>query len=202
MSGMPNAEYANRIQLSRPDSSTAEPDFLSFERMRRRDVHSVAAIERASFPTPYTAAEFHRELSSERSSWWVVRLSGSGWRQRPTVVAYVGYFHYDGCAHVAKIATDPLWRRRGLGEWTLVNMMLAAYQDGASYTALEVRASNTAALALYAKWRFIRLRRIKGYYEDTGDDGWILAFDLSAPETETWLSQQLRDMDIHAPVSP
>jgi [ribosomal protein S18]-alanine N-acetyltransferase len=198
---MPNVAYTNRIQLSHLGERPPKPGFLHFGPMQQRDVASVAAIERVSFPTPFPAAVFRQELSDAKSSWWVVRPVGHRprWRVAPTV-SYVGYFLYGECAHVAKIANDPLWRRRGLGEWTLLNMLLAAREEGASYVTLEVRASNTAALQFYFKWGFVQLRRLSNYYEDTGEDGHVLVFaGLGARGVEARLTQEMRQITIYAP---
>ena len=60
-------------------------------------------------------------------------------------------------------------------------MLLVAYEEGASFVTLEVRDSNTAARQFYRKWGFVQMQRLKGHYDDTGEDGLILAFtDLAA----------------------
>ena len=186
-------KYTSQTALSYQQEDAAEPTSLVFRPMELTDLDTVAAIERVSFPTPYTRPMFLDELDeSQRCSWWVVRPEplhpGQG---LPPVVSYIGYTKLGKRAHVAKIATHPDWRRHRLGEWTLLNGLLAAYAERASYVTLEVRASNIAAQRLYRKWGFFELQRIRQYYEDTGEDGLILAFrDLDAKLVVSWLHQK------------
>ncbi|MHA5053889.1 ribosomal protein S18-alanine N-acetyltransferase [Streptomyces sp. SD15] len=198
---MPKVAYSKWIRPSTADDSSPRPGLLRFGPMRLRDVDSVARIERESFPTPYTADIFREELAFRESSWWVVhQFTKRSRRPVAQVVAYVGYFTHGEGAHVAKIATHPQWRRRGLGEWTLLNMLLAADKEGVSYVSLEVRESNTAAQSLYLKWGFVQLERIIGYYEDTGEDGRIFLFaGLGADDVRAWLLDELQRVTVSLP---
>ena len=49
---------------------------------------------------------------------------------------------------------------------------------------LEVRVSNTAAQALYAKWGFLTVGRRRGYYQDNGEDALLMTLFLGEPENE------------------
>lgn len=191
--GHVDVSYRNRLVLSATS--------LVFEVMRERDIPAVAAIERVSFPTPFPAHVFRAELSSPASVWWVVHELPGGRRLWPLpVVAYVGYFFNGEGVHIAKIATDPRWRRRHLGEWALLNMLLVAGHQGAAHATLEVRATNAAARALYAKWGFIELRNIEGYYEDTGETGIILGLPgLTHPAVRERLAEALRCAEVLPP---
>lgn len=189
---MASAGYRSRAAL--PGAG-----FLLFEAMRGRDVRAVAAIERQSFRTAYPPRVFRRELATRDSFWWVVRLVAP---QGPApVVAYVGYLRYgDDGAHIAKIATDPRWRRRRLGGWLLLNMLIAAHRDGAAYVTLEVRDGNTAARQFYRTWGFVQVQRSRGHYDDTGEDGLILAYPaLAEPDVEARLGERLRRIAVQAP---
>ncbi|MFC4116817.1 ribosomal protein S18-alanine N-acetyltransferase [Nonomuraea zeae] len=196
--GRPGPRHSNRIPLP-PEG---EPGFLVFESMTPADVNEVAEIEEASFPTPYTPQIFRDELREGwPACWWVVRHDdGRGGRGPAPIVAYIGYYLQRDRAHIAKIATHPGWRRRRLGEWLLLNTLLVAREQGAAYVSLEVRESNTAAQRLYFKWGFVQLRRFRGYYEDTGEDGLILVFTgLADRRTASRLRQELAGVEIVPP---
>jgi ribosomal-protein-alanine N-acetyltransferase len=180
---------------------SCDGDFLLFDSMRLRDLDAVAAIERQSFPTPYPVEAFREELAADDSRWWVLRWIGRPRHDgRPPVVAYVGYHLYDTGVHVAKIATDPRWRRRRLGEWLLLNMLVVASQQGATFVTLEVRDTNTVARQFYRKWGFVQVRRSKGHYDDTGEDGLILAYrTLADPGVVSALTWTMASIHIEAP---
>ena len=49
---------------------------------------------------------------------------------------------------------------------------------------LEVRESNARAQAMYAKLGFVRVGRRKKYYEDNGEDAWLMVCDRLPPAEE------------------
>ncbi|MGB3139005.1 MAG: GNAT family N-acetyltransferase [Nodosilinea sp.] len=85
-------------------------------------------------------------------------------------------------AHITVLAIDPRYQRRGLGQWLLANLLLDACggqrveQTGDRALAratLEVRPSNSRAIALYESFGFESLGRRRRYYAD-GEDALIL----------------------------
>ncbi len=76
-------------------------------------------------------------------------------------------------AHITVLAVDPRYQRRGLGKWLLVNLLEAACHRDLTRATLEVRPSNSLALALYASLGFETLGRRRRYYTD-GEDALIL----------------------------
>jgi ribosomal-protein-alanine N-acetyltransferase len=80
------------------------------------------------------------------------------------------------------IAVDPALRRRGIATALLEKMLERAGPDE-SYT-LEVRPSNTVAIALYERFGFRASGTRRRYYQDTGEDAvimWRTAQTASAP---------------------
>ncbi len=76
-------------------------------------------------------------------------------------------------AHITVLAVDPCYQRRGLGKWLLVNLLEAACHRDLTRATLEVRPSNSLALALYESLGFETLGRRRRYYAD-GEDALIL----------------------------
>lgn len=74
--------------------------------------------------------------------------------------------------HITVLATDPDWRRRGLGRAVLQALAAAAVPRGCTRATLEVASGNGAALALYASAGFRTAGRRRGYYTN-GDDALI-----------------------------
>src|SRR5690348_1032313 len=138
---------------------TSEP--VSIRSLAYSDLPQVIAIERRSFPTPWSLAMFVLELSKPSGVCLAAtdgdRLSG-----------YLVCSRYDQVFHLMNIAVDPSARRRGMACRLLETMFERAGAD-ASYT-LEVRTSNAPAIALYERFGFKAAGTRPRYYQDTGED--------------------------------
>jgi [ribosomal protein S18]-alanine N-acetyltransferase len=76
-------------------------------------------------------------------------------------------------AHITVLAVDPRYQRRGLGQWLLIQLLISACARSLQRATLEVRPSNSRALALYESFGFETLGRRRCYYAD-GEDALIL----------------------------
>jgi ribosomal-protein-alanine N-acetyltransferase len=79
-----------------------------------------------------------------------------------------------GEAHISVIAVTPSWRNQGLGELLLWSMLKQAMAMRAFEATLEVRVSNRVAQSLYQKYGFEKVGRRRRYYQDNGEDAWIM----------------------------
>jgi [ribosomal protein S18]-alanine N-acetyltransferase len=129
------------------------------------DLPQVIAIERRSFPTPWSLAMFVLELSKPAG----VCLAAI---ENRAIVGYLVCSKYDRVWHLMNIAVDPAARNRGFGRRLLVALFERAGQDE-SYT-LEVRTSNAPAIALYEQYGFRSAGTRPRYYQDTGEDAMIM----------------------------
>jgi ribosomal-protein-alanine N-acetyltransferase len=76
--------------------------------------------------------------------------------------------------HIVSVAVLHEYRKNGVG-YDLVSKSLKAMGDyGASEFVLEVRESNTPAIALYKKLNFENSKTLKGYYSD-GEDAYLMS---------------------------
>ena len=129
------------------------------------DLPQVIAIERRAFPTPWSLAMFVLELSKPSG----VCLAAIEERR---IVGYLICSRYADVWHLMNIAVDPPARCRGIGTALLEEMIARAGND-ASYT-LEVRPSNSPAIALYERFGFRSAGTRRRYYQDTGEDALIM----------------------------
>lgn len=149
--------------------------------MRLGDLEAVMAIETSSFPTPWPAEGYRRELTAnERAHYYVLTEEAGG--ERP-IVGFAGHWLVAGEAHVSIIAVDPARRGDGLGELLLLNLLLVAIEQRATVATLEVRCHNKVAQALYHKYGFEVVGRRKGYYKDTGEDAILMTLPLDQEES-------------------
>lgn len=137
---------------------------------------AVDAIEQISFPTPRSTPLYRNELAQNRLSHYFVLEPVARSCTLPPVLAYGGYWLTGDEAHVVVIATEPGWRRQGLGQWLLLEMMAVARLQGALQMTLEVRQWNRAAQQLYLALGFAEVGIHKHYYRDTGEDAHLLTF--------------------------
>ena len=136
------------------------------------DLPQVIAIERRSFPTPWSLAMFVLELSKPSGVCVAAVEAGPAQGRRDKVLGYLICSRYDQVWHLMNVAVDPDARRHGLGTMLLEEMLARAGRDQA-YT-LEVRTSNAAAIALYERFGFRPAGTRRRYYSDTGEDALIM----------------------------
>jgi [ribosomal protein S18]-alanine N-acetyltransferase len=129
------------------------------------DLPQVIAVERRSFPTPWSLAMFVLELSKP-SGVCLAALDGQN------LAGYLICSRYDQVWHLMNIAVDPGARRQGIAMRMLDEMIGRAGEDS-SYT-LEVRTSNAPAIALYERYGFRAAGTRPRYYQDTGEDALIM----------------------------
>jgi len=171
---------------------TADPRFpFIVQPMQVRDIPEVMAIEKDSFPSPWSATAYRHELTqNEFSHFIVVRkrepppTPSPGWSltrwlsrskpQWPPILGYGGFWVLDDEAHISTIAVQPEWRGRGLGELLLTAMIDLAALLNARFVTLEVRVSNLVAQNLYRKYLFQEVGRRRRYYRDNDEDAAIM----------------------------
>jgi [ribosomal protein S18]-alanine N-acetyltransferase len=151
---------------------TTEP--VTIRPLGYSDLPQVIAIERRSFPTPWSLAMFVLELSKPSG----VCLAAV---EEQTMVGYLVCSRYDQVWHLMNIAVDPAARRRGLATGLLAAMLERAGPEE-PYT-LEVRTSNAPAIALYERFGFRSAGTRPRYYRDTGEDAMIMWRTAEMPST-------------------
>ena len=139
---------------------------LEIRRLTYADLPQVIAIERRAFPTPWSLAMFVLELSKP-SGICLVALDDE------RVVGYLVCSRYDIVWHVMNIAVDDRRRRTGIATALLEHLFGQADQPGEQYT-LEVRESNSPAIALYEQFGFRSAGVRPGYYHDNKEDALIM----------------------------
>ncbi|MCW5888688.1 MAG: ribosomal protein S18-alanine N-acetyltransferase [Anaerolineales bacterium] len=147
---------------------------LHIRPMRLHDVEAVHALEEQIFPTPWSLNSYRFEVQQNTASHaWVVEVQGGA--SSGAIAAYAVCWLLAGEEfHIANIAVAPAYQRQGLGRRLLTHVLQAGAQLGAHTAALEVRASNLAAQALYSQFGFEVAAVRKGYYQDNHEDAWLM----------------------------
>ncbi len=163
--------------------------------MQVAHIPAVVSIEQESFPMPWPDTAYRHELTqNEMAHYYVLGLQSphptpadaSTWHRlrqmlwfRPgadsdEVWGYAGFWMMLDEAHISTLAVRHDMRQRGLGQCLLLGLLDEARNLEADRATLEVRISNSAAQALYAKYGFEEVCRRKGYYPDNGEDALLL----------------------------
>lgn len=137
------------------------------------DVNGFWAIEKISFPTPWSRLSFLAELGHSLSH---TLVAGPPPPQPWQVWAYLIYWVVAEEMHILNLAVHPQHRRRGLARRLLTGAMTHARALGAQVAWLEVRPSNDPALSLYRSFGFKEVGRRPRYYDDTQEDALLLAY--------------------------
>lgn len=168
----------------------ADDCVLTVEPMRRRHLASVMPIELVSYPRPWPIAVFQSELNLMRHGerhYLIAREDGA-------VVGYGGAMFVLDDAHVTNIAVAPKRQRSGIATRVLAELAWQAIAHGCRALTLEVRASNTAAQALYRQFGFVPAGIRQKYYENSDDAIVMWCNDLLLPQYQ----ERLRELSPEA----
>ena len=143
---------------------------VEIRRMERDDIARVAEIERLCFADPWSERAFEFLLDGKNIG-FVALVDGVS-------AAYAGLICVLDEGQIANVAVHPDYRRQGLAREILNTVDAYSVENGIVLLSLEVRASNTAARALYESlgWQSVGIR--KGFYSHPTEDAIIMIKDF------------------------
>lgn len=144
-------------------------------------LEEVVEIERRCFSDPWSRAMFLSEIEV-----------GGGTFARGALVAdkkgeerLVGYSFavlVMDEAHLGNLAVDPGYRRKGVAQRLLGDLITEARRQGVRRVTLEVRESNVHARTFYARNGFIDIAMRKSYYQNPVEDAIVMLLMLPGGE--------------------
>jgi ribosomal-protein-alanine N-acetyltransferase len=135
--------------------------------MEASHVPAVAELEKQCFSMPWSEASVRSELDNPLSLWLVAVADG-------TVAGYIGSQAVLDEADVMNVAVSDLFRRQGIAQALVEELVRRLCGKGVRCLTLEVRASNTPAKSLYEKLGFAQVGRRPNYYRNPKEDALIL----------------------------
>jgi [ribosomal protein S18]-alanine N-acetyltransferase len=141
---------------------------ISLRRLDLGDLDAIEAIERASYPAPWSRSMFASELAKQSSR------SIAAVTPDERLVGYLVLSRYVDVWHVMNVAVDPAMRRRGIASTMLEQLFEMTSADADRGYTLEVRVSNVAAIRLYESFGFVSHGVRRGYYTDNKEDALIM----------------------------
>ncbi len=148
-----------------------KPD-LKYRPMQEADLDAVMAIEPKIYSHPWSRGNFADSLKSGYSC-WAVELEGE-------LIGYGVMMVALDEAHLLNISIAKAYQGRGFGRALLNHFIEVAKRHGGQMMFLEVRPSNTSAIALYESMGFNEFSVRRGYYpaENGREDAILMGLAL------------------------
>ena len=132
--------------------------------MNADHLEELEKLERLCFSRPWSRKMLAEELENQCAAFLVAQDGDTG-----KVVGYAGLLVVADEGYITNVAVFPEYRRRGVAVFE--NFARGSHL---AFLTLEVRPSNTAAIALYESFGFRQAGRRKNYYDLPKEDALIL----------------------------
>ena len=140
---------------------------MNYVLMNETHIPAIAEMEKLCFSDPWSVNSITAELNNALSL-WIVAMDGA------KLVGYVGSQSVLGWSDMMNLAVLPEYRRQGVGEALVTNLIEKLQEKKNTCLTLEVRASNAPAISLYQKMGFVQVGRRPNYYHNPKEDALIL----------------------------
>ena len=134
-------------------------------------------LEKICFSRPWSKKMLAEELENQCAA-FLVAVSGT------QVVGYAGLLVVADEGYITNVAVFPAYRRRGVAQQLIAVFDRFARGNRLAFLTLEVRPSNTAAIALYQSAGFREVGRRRNYYDLPKEDALILTKEYDYGEAE------------------
>ena len=147
--------------------------------MNADHLESLERLERICFSRPWSRKMLAEELENQCAAFLVAEDAVTD-----DVLGYAGLLVAADEGYITNVAVFPEQRRRGIAGQLLQVFLNFAETNHLAFLTLEVRPSNTAAIALYQGFGFQEAGRRKNYYDLPKEDALILTrrFDEEAAQ--------------------
>ncbi len=156
---------------------------LVVEKMARRHIEAVRAIDRLCYSAPWSAATWRNELS-ESTRHHVVAAAGD------LIVGHAGLLFVLEEVHVTTVAVHPDHQGTGIATRLVSDLLAVAIGAGSESATLEVRATARRTQRLYARFGFQPAGMRRRYYTNPVDDALVMwLHELQGDEVGRRLSE-------------
>ena len=140
---------------------------MTINPMKKDHVAQIASLEKQCFGDPWSEGSIASELDNPLSLWLVAEQNGA-------VCGYVGSQTVLDETDMMNIAVHPDCRRQGIAAALIEELVSRLKERGSHILRLEVRESNTPAIALYERLGLAQLGLRKNYYRNPKENALIL----------------------------
>lgn len=141
---------------------------------RQADIPEILRIQTQCRLGVWSEADYLREISNNEAVFAVAE------NLERSAIGFVLARFADGCAELdlLNIGVAPKFRKRGVGELLLRELINEACRRRTRAIWLEVRESNAAAISFYLKNGFVVVQRRKNFYAQPNEDALLMSLDL------------------------
>ena len=136
--------------------------------MNADHLEELERLERICFSRPWSKRMLAEELENACAAFLVAE------DETGAVLGYAGLLVMMDEGYITNVAVFPEYRRLGVAAKIIDVYMNFAKANDLAFLTLEVRPSNTAAIALYRRFGFEEVGRRKNYYDLPREDALIL----------------------------
>ena len=148
------------------------PNTIHILPMHADHIPAIAKLERECFSRPWSERMLSEELENQFAA-FLTAVDETG-----EVLGYAGLLVAADEGYITNVAVFPQYRRRGIAAKLLQVFCDFAAAHHLAFLTLEVRPSNTAAIALYESFGFTERGRRRNYYDLPKEDALILTRDF------------------------
>ena len=153
---------------------------LEIHRLGAGHLDEIEAIERRSYPTPWSRHMFAGELAKPTS----LCLGGFS-PVDGKLLGYVIASRYVDAWHVMNVCVDPDLRGHGIAAGLLERLFELTERERRRGYTLEVRVSNERAIRLYERLGFVNRGIRRAYYTDNREDAIVMWREEPDDEEQT-----------------
>lgn len=135
--------------------------------MEKTDITAVCQIDEHTFADYWSPVAWSEELENDLSIYVVIMVGEQ-------VVGFAGCWLVAGEAQITKVAMSEEYKRQGMGNVLLRNLLKIIWEAGTEAVTLEVRKSNEPARQLYLQNGFKETGVRTNYYLNNNEDALIL----------------------------
>ena len=135
--------------------------------MTREHTKRLSELEKTCFSTPWSESGLNEEIENPQSHFIVAE-------NEDDVLGYIGVQEIVGEAYITNIAVFPEYRRQGVAQELLQKAIDGAKSRDCVFITLEVRKSNSNAIALYEKLDFKNVGERKNFYTNPTENAIIM----------------------------
>ncbi|MBQ7596295.1 MAG: ribosomal protein S18-alanine N-acetyltransferase [Clostridia bacterium] len=135
-------------------------------------VSGAAELEKECFSAPWSEDSIKAELHNETAHFLAAKSGGK-------VLGYIGVHEVAGEAYIANIAVGKKYRRQHIAQKLLLAAVTGAKERQNEFISLEVRKSNSAAIALYEKYGFKKAGERRNFYTNPAEDALIMTLTFT-----------------------